>query len=639
MTDAPHTSDAPTAPADGVHDPVDLLAERFRAAIVAGAKALGHDVDRDSVDPLITPSRQEKLGDFQSNAAMPLAKTLGTKPRDIAQAIVENLDISGLCEPVAPDAIAGPGFINVRLAPAALSGFVGTMDSAHLGLPPVEHPQTIVVDLCGVNLAKQMHVGHLRSTVIGDAVARLLERLGHTVVRQSHVGDWGLPIAMVTRRLMELANAGELDAGSLTLDQLNTIYRDAQKRCAVPRKAMDIAHKYNLGPKVLAELEAEADEAGEHLARAKATLIAMQSGDAEVVGWWERIYRVTMDACLTTCARLHANITDEHTAGESTYRDELGDVIRDLTDRHIAEEDDGALVVRVDGIAEPTLVRKRDGGFLYATTDMAAIRRRVQSIGASRVIYCVDARQGLHFQQVFGAAIKAGYAELSDDGRATGTATLEHAAFGNVTGPDGKPLKTRSGENVKLTDLLDEALARASAEIGSRDSGLSADERAVVADAVAIAAIKYADLSTERIKDYAFDFDRMVAFEGDTGPYLLYAYARIQSIFRKAGETGVAFNPGAPLAIDDAKEKSLALRLLRYPGVVRGAADAAEPHRLCGFLHDLAMEFSRFYDSCPVLKSDVAPAVRDSRLRLCGLTGRVLRDGLETLGIPVVDRM
>ena len=611
-------------------DPADLLAQRFAAAI---ARAFP-DLSEIDADPMLGPARQPRFGDYQSNAAMPLAKKLGRKPRDVAQAIVDHLDLSGLAEPVTPESIAGPGFINVTLSARALAGMLAALDTPRLGLPPVTEPETVVVDLCGVNLAKQMHVGHLRSTVIGDAIARTLERLGHTVVRQNHVGDWGLPIAMVTARLKRETDAGRIDPDRLTLADLNRLYREAQRECDPDTKGLERVRRHGLGPKAEAELEEQVAGATEALDRAKAALVELQAGDPEIARVWRTIYDITMAEVLATCARLHTRIAADHSAGESSYAELLRPTVEDLETRGVAEESDGALVVRVEGVKEPCLVRKRDGGYLYATTDIAAIRRRVQEIGASRVIYVVDARQALHFRQVFGAAHKAGY--TSSPGGAE--ARLEHAGFGTVLGEDNKPLKTRSGENVKLTDLLDEAVVRARAAIDERDPGMTADERARTAERVGIAAIKYADLQTERVRDYVFGFDRMVSFEGNTGPYLLYALTRLHSVIRRAAEAGVRPDPEAEIVIAEPDEKTLALALLRYPRAVRTVGETLEPSRLCAYAYDLAVAFSGFYDRCPVLRAPDG-ASRDSRLRLCDLTRRVLEDALGVLGLPTVERM
>lgn len=610
-------------------DPIEILSARFRAGIARAYPQVGADAD-----PLISASRQPQFGDFQSNAAMPLAKRVGANPRDVARAIAAHIDVSDIAEPLTEQSIAGPGFINLRLLPGALAKLLDGLDDAHVGLPAADERMTVVVDLCGVNLAKQMHVGHLRATIIGDTIARLYERLGHRVLRQSHVGDWGLPIAMVTAKLLDLDAKGDLPA-RLDLDDLNRWYRQAQAECAGEARALAFVRRFGSNAKIEAELAAIEDEADEHLAGAKRVLVALQSGDARVRAMWQRIYDVTMSECLRACARLHTLITDEHSAGESTYAEELAAVVADLAARGLAEESDGALVVRVPGIEEPCLVRKSDGGFLYATTDLAAIRRRVQTLGADLVVYCVDARQSLHFRQVFAAATRAGYATRPG---AAAPSHLEHAAFGTILGDDGRPFKTRSGESVKLADLLDEAVTRARAQVDQRCADLGAAERGAIAEAVGIAAIKYADLSNDRVKDYVFNFDRMLAFEGNTGPYLLYALVRIGSLFRKAEAEGIAFDPQAAIAIEQPEEKALALELLRYPKAVRSAAETLEPHRLCAYLYELCAAYSTFYDRCHVLKAE-SRRVQASRMRLVELTGRVLADGLGTLGLPTVDRM
>lgn len=610
-------------------DPIEILGARFREGIARAYPQVGTDAD-----PLISGSRQAQFGDFQSNAAMPLGKRVGANPREVAKAIVAQIDVSDIAEPLTEQSIAGPGFINVRLKPEALARLLDGLDDAQVGLPAAEASMTVVVDLCGVNLAKQMHVGHLRATIIGDTIARLYERLGHKVIRQSHVGDWGLPIAMVTAKLLDLEARGDLPA-RLDLDDLNRWYKQAQAECAGEERALAFVRRFGSNAKLeaeLAEIDAEADE---HLLHAKRVLVALQSGDAQVRAMWQRIYDVTMSECLRACARLHTLITDEHSAGESTYANELGGVVADLMARGVAEESNGALVVRVEGIEEPCLVRKSDGGFLYATTDIAAIRRRVQQLGADLVVYCVDARQSLHFKQVFGAATEAGYATKPG---AKEPSHLEHAAFGTILGEDGRPFKTRSGESVKLADLLDEAVTRARAAVEQRAGEAGEDERRAIAEAVGIAAIKYADLSNDRVKDYVFNFDRMLAFEGNTGPYLLYALVRIRSLFRKAEAEGIAFDAQAVIAIEQPEEKALALELLRYPKTVRSAAEALEPHRLCAYLYELCAAYSTFYDRCHVLKAE-SERVRASRMRLVELTGRVLADGLKTLGLPTVERM
>lgn len=616
-------------------DPVQILRERFSAAMRA---AFG-DALPPNADPLISGSRQPELGDYQSNAAMPLAKALGKNPRQIAQALVAHLDLSGVGEPVSEQNIAGPGFINVRLSGEALAGMLDGLEDHDLGVEKPTRPETVVVDLCGVNLAKQMHVGHLRATVIGDALARTFARLGHTVHRQNHLGDWGLPIAMVTSAIMDGMSKGTIRLDALRLEDLERLYRAAQRACEADEKGLAAVKKYGLGPKALAELEEQVSGAQERMTRAKATLLALQSHEPATLAVWQRIARITLDECLAICARLRANVSDEHTAGESTYAEELAGIVQDLESRGVATISEGALVIDLKdvGINEPLLIRKSDGGFLYATTDLAGIRRRVQKLGGDRVIYAVDARQSLHFRQVFAGAKKAGYTRRPDGS----DAPLLHAAFGTILGDDGRPFKTRTGDNVKLADLLDEAVARADGAIAERSPELTPEQRRANAEAIGVAAIKYTDLSSDRSKDYVFNFDRMLAFEGDTGPYLLYALVRIRSILRKAAEQGLLPAKGAaraPLSLGTKEEKDLALTLLRYPGTLQSVADSCEPHRLCNFLHDLAGAFAVFFRERPVLQAETE-ALRASRLRLCALTGRILEDGLNVLGIPTVDRM
>ena len=614
-------------------DPQTILHNRLADAI---RRAFADKLPGDPA-PMLAPATNPKFGDFQSNAAMPLAKALGEKPRDVAQQILEHAELADVADE--PE-IAGPGFINIRLKPAALEAALEALDTPALGVAPPGPADalTVVVDLCGVNLAKQMHVGHIRATVIGDALARAYERLGHHVVRQNHFGDWGLPIAMVTEAVRELSARGELDLDTLTLDHLEHLYRRAQTDAAPDRAGLAAVRRFGLGPKAAAELEEQVAGAEDALAKSKAALVKLQTGDPDYARVWKRISEITLRACFDNCARLQATVTDDATAGESTYRDELGPVIEALQNVGVAEENQGALIVRLDdaGVKEPLLVRKSDGGFLYATTDLAAIRRRVQKLGADRVIYAVDARQSLHFRQVFAAAHKAGFTKKPDGS----VATLTHAAFGTVLGEDNRPFKTRGGENVKLADLLAEAVDRADAAVAQKNPDLDPTERRAIAEAVGIGAIKYADLAADRVRDYVFSFDRMLAFEGATGPYLQYALVRIRSIFRRAAERlGIdASGDLGPFRAAAPQEKQLALALLRYPETLAATAEHAEPHRLCQYLFELATAFSAFFEACPVLRADT-DAERNARLRLARLTGRVLEDGLRVLGIEPLERM
>lgn len=643
-----------------VFDPVATLRERFVSAIRAAFPSLEGEID-----PMIVPSKQAGHADYQCNAAMGLSKRLAKAPRDVANEIVAKLDVSDVCEALSAASIGGPGFINLRLRSSALADALMGMDSPSLGLESLDasRVQMIVVDLMGVNLAKQMHVGHLRSPIIGDAIARLMERLGHTVIRQNHVGDWGLPIAMVTARVMRLQKAGLIDINNITLDDLDKAYAAAQRECQRDMEGLKAAQQWNMGPKAVAELEAQVEGATTAFLEARQTLLRLQQKEPATYAVWQKIYEVTMKVCVEVCQLLDVRVTNADSAGESSYADELASMVDDLVKRGIAVEDQGALIVRLDTpptapkgndnagerdphadeadpIKEPCLIRKSDGGFLYATTDVCAVRRRVQKLGAQRAIYSIDARQNLHLRQVFLTSKIAGYATHPKTGR---WARFDHAAFGSVLGEDGKPFKTRSGDSVKLADLIRETFDRADKAVRSKcaDRGvtLSDAEFAATSRCVGIAALKYADLSTDKAKDYVFSFDRMLAFEGDTGPYLLYGVVRIKNIFRKAGEAGVgAAWRATPLSIVEPAEKTLALALLRYPSVLRSTGDTLELHRLCQYSFELAGAFSSFYDKCPVLNAGDS-ATRDSRLRLCDLTRRVLEDALGCVGITAPERM
>lgn len=643
-------SSQPNAAPAAIEDPIQFLGSRFIDAVRAAFPAAFANAEG-PIDPMIAASRQPEFGDFQSNIAMGLAKKLGSKPREVAAAVIAKLDLGTIAEPLTEKSIAGPGFINIRLRAAALSALLESIDNPSLGVVPAAEPQTVVVDLMGVNLAKQMHVGHLRSPVIGDAIARALERLGHKVLRQNHVGDWGLPIAMVTARLMRQAAKGEVNLGTITLDQLDAAYKAAQAECQRDLEGLAAATRHN-HPKALAELQAQVDGATESFTQARQTLIKLQAHDPATFAVWQRLADVTMAVCLAACKRLHVNVTADHSAGESSYAAELAPMVAELESRGIATIDRGALVIHVEdpqygGIKEPCLMRKTDGGYLYATTDVAGVRRRVQKLHADRLVYVIDARQNLHLRQVFGASARAGYATNPITGKA---AVMQHAAFGAVLGDDGRPFKTRSGDNVNLQALIDEAVERAynAVKLRADEDAAKANKTGEVVDeaelraraeVIGVVAMKYADLVNDRVRDYAFSFDRMLAFEGNTGPYLLYAYARIRNIFRKAAERGVGTNwASTPLAIAEPAEKSLALQLIRYNTAVRGVADAMEPHRLCQYLYDLAGAFSTFYDQCPVLQAD-RPEKILARLRLCDLTARVLADGLNVLGMPTLQRM
>ncbi|MHC4967210.1 MAG: arginine--tRNA ligase [Planctomycetota bacterium] len=582
-----------------ISDPLSLLDVAFRNAI---ASVLGDDYQ--NVDPLIRASQNPAYGDYQVNCAMSLAKRAGMNPRRLADKIA--VAAAAALEPIAePPEVAGPGFINIRLKPRAVGRMLMAFDTPHLGVAPDPDPQPIAIDLCSVNIAKQMHVGHLRSTIIGDALARILQRRGRKVYRENHLGDWGVTIAMVLHEL----RVSKADLEAISLDDLDAAYRRAQKSCAD-------------------DPEAEA--------AVKQTLISLQHGDPDLRRDWQKITEVTMRAVYESFDLLAVKLGPEHNRPESFYRDRLPKVVDAFVTAGIAEVDQGAVIVRFEDRERPLIIQKSDGGYLYSTTDLAAIRFRVEELGASRVIYVVDARQRDHFRDVFDAARIIGWDRLPDGRRAE----LVHIPFGTVLGTDRKPLKTRSGENVALSALLQEAIDRGTQEVRHRAAepsapthGLSEEELAAIGRMVGIGAIKYADLSSDLVRDYVFNLDRMIVFEGNTGPYLQYAHARVCSIFAKAGlDPDDPDLTGANLQIAEPTEKRLAQMLLRYPAVVADVARTLEPHRLCTYLHELANAYSAFYETCPVLKAE-DETTRRSRLHLCRLVRRVLADGLDLLGI------
>jgi len=583
--------------------PIEAITQALSSAIAA---ALGEEY-RDT-DLQIRPSQNPKFGDYQANFAMKLAKQLSTNPKElaskVADAAAEGLEaIAELLE------VAGPGFINIRLKNQAIAHMLSSMDNQELGITQQVDLHTIVIDLCAVNIAKQMHVGHLRSTIIGDALARILERIGRTVLRENHLGDWGLPIAMVLHELLE----AKTNLDTLKLSELDSAYRKAQQ------KAKD-------------------DDA--FLEAAKTTLVKLQNSDPQLIEDWHKLIDCTLASLYESLEILNVKLTEENNRGESFYRDKLPGVIEAFTKAKLAKEDDGAMVVPFDTRERPLLIQKSDGGYLYATTDLAAVRYRTSKSNANRIIYVVDARQRDHFRDVFDAAKLIGW-DKTPDGEC---AELRHIPFGSVLGPDKRPLKTRSGENVTLKSLLDEACERGVSEVKKRAAdpkapthGLSDDELKVIGTAVGIGAIKYADLSNDLVTDYVFDMNRMVTFEGRTGPYLQYAHARICSIFTKAGIDADVLR-SEQFAINQPAERQLALALLRYPDIVSDVARTLEPHRLCTYLYELADAYSSFYEQCPVLRAET-DSIKRSRLKLCHLARQALSDGLDLLGIKAPTRM
>ena len=582
-------------------DPIEDLTPRFTRAIEA---AFGPE--HSGTDPVLRRSAGERFGDYQANVAMSLARTLGRNPREVATAVVGHLDVAGIAE--RPD-VAGPGFVNLRLLPSYLEAQVTALaGDARLGVRRAERTERVLVDYSNPNVAKEMHVGHLRSTIIGDAIVRTLEFLGHDVVRQNHIGDWGTNFGMLIEHLTDLGE--EEAAHELSLGDLEAFYQEAKA-------------KFDTDPG-FAE-------------RARGRVVDLQGGDPTTLRLWRLLIEQSTRYFSTVYEVLGVRLTDDDVAGESFYNPMLADVAAELEAKGLAVVDEGALCVFPpgftgrDGRPFPLMVRKRDGGFGYDATDLAALRYRACELGAERIVYVVDARQAQHFALLFAAGHLAGW--LGDGRRA------EYVPFGTVLGPDNRPFRTRAGGTVKLITLLEEAVERADAVVREKNPDLDDATRAEVARQVGVGAVKYADLGNDRIKDYVFDLDRMLAMDGNTAPYLQYAHARICSIFRRAGDGGGApAAAGADVRLAEPAERALALQLLTFDGVVRGSADALQPHRLCTYLFELAGAFTDFYESCPVLRA-ATPGERASRLVLCDLTARVLRIGLDLLGIEAPERM
>lgn len=577
-------------------DPSQILDHAFREAIVAAFGEEGRGAD---------PSlRVSQHADYQANAAMALGKKVKKAPREVAQAIVAKLSLGDTCDKIE---IAGPGFINLTLSNGFLTREAqSAAGDSGLGLVPAAHPETVVVDYSAPNVAKEMHVGHLRSTIIGDCLVRVLGAVGHKVIRQNHVGDWGTPFGMLIEHLIDVGEEGA--ARELELGDLNAFYQEARK-------------KFEADP-------AFAD-------RARKRVVELQRGDETTLALWRTLFDLSARYFETVYERLGVLLTREDIAGESFYDPLLAPVLEELTAKGLAKESEGALCVFPqgftgrDGEPLPLIARKQDGGYGYATTDLAAIRYRLQTLGATRLLYVVGAPQAVHLTMIFQAAREAGW--LVPPARA------EHVAFGSVLGADKKMLKTRQGASIKLTSLIDEAIERAGEKVLEKSKDLPPEERAEIARMVGIGAIKYADLSSDRIKDYVFDWDRMLAFEGNTAPYVMYACARSRSIFRKAGAAEGDIAPGE-VVIAAPEEHALAMALLRFGAIVLQVAETFQPHHLCGYLYETASLFMTFYDRCPVLRAG-SDAERRSRLGLCAWTARVLGRGLGLLGIDAPARM
>ncbi len=553
---------------------------------------------------LIAPGKKAGFGDYQANCAMGAAKAMGTNPRELASKIVAALELDGIADKLE---IAGPGFINIDLKPEWLGAQIANAQSdSRLKIEQVTNPQTVVIDYSGPNLAKEMHVGHLRSTIIGDALARLLEFQGHKVIRQNHVGDWGTQFGMLIAELEEQLGAN--GDGSMALKDLEVFYQQAKKH--------------------FDDDEVFANKARDYVVR-------LQSGDAQMQKLWEQFKTISLHHSTEIYQQLNVTLKDSDVRGESFYNNDLAPVVKELQEQGLAVESDGAQVVFLQELADkegnpsPMIIQKQGGGFLYATTDLAALRYRVNTLKANRIMYFIDARQSLHMQQVFTLSRKAKFVDES--------VSLEHLAFGTMMGSDGKPFKTRTGGTVKLAELLTEAVERASALVIEKNTELTPAEVAEIGRKVGIGSVKYADLCKTRTNDYVFSWESMLSFEGNTAPYLQYAYTRVQSIFRKAGIAPESLN--SAIIIGTEQEKNLAIKLLQFSEVLDQVAREAMPHLLCTYLYDIASLYMSFYEACPILKEDIAPELRDSRLRLCHLVARTIAQGLDLLGIEVMEKM
>jgi len=594
---------------------VDILEERINTAmgIVAG---------RDDCAAIVRPATDARFGDYQANGIMGLAKKLKTNPRKLAEEVVKNLDISDICEP--PE-VAGPGFINLRLKAEFVAGELLEInkDAAGLGIDKTPEPKTIVVDFSSPNIAKQMHVGHLRSTIIGDCICRILKFLGHKVIRQNHIGDWGTQFGMLMALLDEKSRQTQTHTGvGIPFSQIQPSF---------PLPVFEVFYK---------EAKQRYDSDAQFAKAAREAVVCLHNHDPKYTLLWQRIVNESRSHCQAIYDTLGVNLNKQHERGESTYNNMLSDVVEELKDKGLAFESDGAVCVfpegfkNKDGQRLPFIIRKSDGAYLYATTDLAALRYRVNELKANAIIYVTDSRQKLHFEMLFAVAKMAGW--VRDD------LELSHVMFGSVLGEDGSPLKTRSGENVKLKELLDEAVERAMSVVEEKNPDLPADKKAEIAKAVGIGAVKYADYSNNRTSDYIFSFDKMLAMDGNTAPYMQYAYARIKSIERKAQSKDVDIEAELAgiesLSLTEPAELDLAKYLVRYSEAIQAAAADYRPNYLTAYLYELAQKFSAFYTNCPVLKAE--PDKRPTRLLLCDLTASTIRHGLsELLGIEVVEQM
>lgn len=572
------------------------LKSRFREALS------GLTDEPEELLPMVRRSQDPRFGDYQANFAMPLGKRLRRPPREVATQIAGRVRVDDLCEP--PE-VAGPGFINLRLTNAWLArALAEAADDPRLGIPAVATPRTYVVDFSAPNVAKPMHVGHIRSTVIGDALCRLLRFLGHRVISDNHLGDWGTQFGMIIYGYRHF-----LDPRA---------YRDDP--------VQELARLYRV-------VHDRMDDHPEVQSAVLAETARLHDGDEENL----RLWREFMPNCLDEIRRVYhrLGVAFDHTLGESFYHDRLGPMVRELIERHIAQESDGAICVFLEGHEVPMLIRKQDGAFLYATTDLATLRYRMDEWRPDAILYVVDHRQSLHFKLLFVTAREMGYRDTE----------LQHVSFGTVLGEDGRPFRTRAGDTIGLEGLLDEAVARARAIVDANDDAkpdgpeLSQAQRARVAETVGIAALKYADLSQNRTSDYVFSYAKMLAMNGNTATYMQYAYARVRSIFAKGGVDPVAlWESRPPILLDTPAERALGLELLRFGEALDLAVADYRPNQLTAYLFDLANSYSTFFEQCPVLRAGTE-RLRRSRLVLCDLTARTIRKGLELLGIDVVEKM
>lgn len=578
------------------------LISQLLASAVSSLQSQG--VLPDDIQPSIQVeiARDKAHGDFASNLAMTLAKAARMKPRDLAEQLIAALPEH---EAISEVSIAGPGFINFFQNPQWLAANLDrALTDPRLAIALAEPQQKVVVDYSSPNLAKEMHVGHLRSTIIGDAVVRVLEHLGHEVVRQNHVGDWGTQFGMLLAYLEEQSVDAEAE-----LADLENFYRQAKQRF---------------------------DEIPEFADRARERVVQLQAGDPACLALWERFNRISLGHCQAVYDRLGVSLTPADVRGESAYNDKLASIVEALQAKGLLTESQGARCVFLDefknaeGKPLPVIIQKAGGGYLYATSDLAAMRYRHEQLHADRVLYFVDQRQALHFQQVFAVARLAGFVPESMQ--------LEHMGFGTMNGADGKPFKTRDGGTVKLVDLLDEAEERAHQLVSQKNPDLDAAELRQIARAVGIGAVKYADLSKHRSSDYNFNFELMLSFEGNTAPYLMYAYTRVASVFRKLGRSMTSVEDLGPMQLEHPAEVELAAHLAQFAQTLEYVAREGTPHVLCHYVYELAGRFSSFYELCPILAAE-QPAQKDSRLRLAALTGRTLRQGLTLLGIDTLERM